>query len=272
MIAAVSDGRDGTAMRPFRDLLSPDDIALVVDFVRDSFMRCRDNPTRYHTEENGWPAHRARYGAAYPFVLGARSAREAIEPAASPPPGLVLFRENCSICHDPVATDVANAGRISNDAPPQFQGHWKIPLKPGTTLPHAGDEAEEEGAAYGTYDHTRPTKHDIPPTLPHMTSLEARGKTLYERVCAYCHAADGSGKNWIGSFLEPHPTDFNAFPDGKAPTDEALRQAILEGVPLSSMPAFRSALSDKDVAAIIAYLRRAFMDREESRQKPNRPR
>jgi mono/diheme cytochrome c family protein len=49
-----------------------------------------------------------------------------------------------------------------------------------------------------------------------------------------------------------------------------MRNAILAGVPSTSMPAFRSALDDKDVDAIIAYLKRAFMHGQKGHFQPNR--
>src|SRR3569832_2889553 len=69
MIDAVTHGRPNTAMKSFAQILSADDIAAVVDFVRITFMEKKGRNTAYHTPENGWPNHQ-RYAAAFPFALG----------------------------------------------------------------------------------------------------------------------------------------------------------------------------------------------------------
>jgi len=269
MIASVLNGRANTAMRPFRDLLSTNDIAAVVDFIRESFIRCHDNGTLYHIAANGWPAHRERYGAAYPFVLGAQSANLEKTQAADAPPGLTLFRESCTICHDPVAIEATRNYKASRAPTARFSARWEIPVKPRRQPATPNAPENDHSEAYETYDTAKQTKHDIPPALSDLTGLEATGKLLYQKVCAYCHAADGSGKNWIGSFLEPHPPNFNALSRNKEYSNDELRQSILDGVPSTSMPAFRSALGDKDVDAIIAYLRRAFMRGQVGHTRPD---
>jgi cytochrome c oxidase cbb3-type subunit 3 len=270
MIASVTDGRAETAMRPFRGILGANDIALVVDFIRDAFMRCRDKGTLYHSAANGWPEHRERYGPAYPFVLGQRSVDNGMAASTGEPPGLTLFRESCSICHDPVAVEAMKTSGSSDASAPRFRARWVIPVKPGRPLAAPEAHSDESSEAYETYDAAKRTRHDIPPALSNLTAVEAAGERLYQKVCAYCHAADGSGQNWIGSFLEPHPTDFTARTMAEKHSDDDMRNAILAGVPSTSMPAFRSALDGKDVDAIIAYLKRAFMHGQKGHFQPNR--
>ena len=49
--------------------------------------------------------------------------------------------------------------------------------------------------------------HDTPTAISNMTASERRGEHLFQVNCAFCHAADGTARNWIGSFLEPRPRD-----------------------------------------------------------------
>jgi cytochrome c oxidase cbb3-type subunit 3 len=81
---------------------------------------------------------------------------------------------------------------------------------------------------------------------------------LYQDNCAFCHAPDGTGQNWIGSFLEPKPRDFTSqeFTLWKAP--DAFREIVRQGIPGTSMPAWRHVLSDEEIDAIIAYVGVAF--------------
>jgi cytochrome c oxidase cbb3-type subunit 3 len=100
--------------------------------------------------------------------------------------------------------------------------------------------------------------HDQPPKLEGLTETEQRGETLFQQNCAFCHAADGTARNWIGSFMEPHPRDLTKSPVMDSMTRTRLRTVIRDGLPGTSMPAWKSVLTDPQVEDIIAYVGRAF--------------
>lgn len=98
--SAVRDGVAGSAMKGFRGILTEAEIADVAAFVRDEFVEKRAPNTRYHTPENGWPAH-DRYAAAFPFARG-EIALDADEHGltARQRAGRALFVSTCITCHD----------------------------------------------------------------------------------------------------------------------------------------------------------------------------
>jgi cytochrome c oxidase cbb3-type subunit III len=96
------------------------------------------------------------------------------------------------------------------------------------------------------------------PKLTAASTLERRGEALFRKNCAFCHAADGSGRNWIGTFMEPHPRDLTDPAFRRAATRARLVQSIREGLPGTSMPAWKSVLAQSDIDAIVAYVRHAF--------------
>ncbi len=75
---------------------------------------------------------------------------------------------------------------------------------------------------------------------------------------AAASAGDGSGRNWIGAFLEPHPRNLRdpAFMAGM--TRERLARAIADGLPDTSMPAWRNVLKPAEIEAVVDYVARAF--------------
>ncbi|MBF0283556.1 MAG: cytochrome c [Magnetococcales bacterium] len=91
-----------------------------------------------------------------------------------------------------------------------------------------------------------------------LTASEQRGEALYQANCAFCHAADGTGRNWIGSFLEPHPRDLTQpeFMGGMPPG--RLKQVIREGLPGTSMPAWGGVLSADQINDVTEYIARVF--------------
>jgi cytochrome c oxidase cbb3-type subunit 3 len=244
IVKTLREGRPATAMQSFRGLLQPREMEALADYLLTAFVACREVNTLYHTAANGWPDHRARNGRSFPFVLGAISPNlpeSALTPAQRQ--GLTLFRQACSICHEGAAADPLRAE--------------------GGKAPQDAHETYGEQDAYGAHDDAYGAKspHDIAPRLTGLSAEARRGETLYQRDCAYCHAADGTGKNWIGRFLDPHPTDFTAPAWARDFAESEVRRTIHEGIPQSSMPAFGAVLSQDEVSAIVAYLRRAFVER-----------
>ena len=88
----------------------------------------------------------------------------------------------------------------------------------------------------------------------------ARGAELYARDCAYCHAADGSGMNWIGSFLQPGPPDMRTEAFAKTFDADRFAALTLAAPRGTSMPSFRHTLSPEEADAIAAYVREAFVE------------
>lgn len=101
-------------------------------------------------------------------------------------------------------------------------------------------------------------RHELQIVPVNMSDEEAAGLLLYSENCAFCHAPDGSGQNWIGSFLDPKPRDFTARTFVLTATPDAMRAIIKSGIVNTSMPAWQHVLSDMEIDAIVAYIRIAF--------------
>ena len=240
MLAAVRDGKPGTAMKSFAGILSAGDMHLVVDFVRREFMERQAGNTRYHTAENGWP-HHERYRDAYPFATGAIALDTPWERLdASQQRGKRLYLASCITCHD--------RGRVTEDALVWEGRPLSYPrnqFQPGTA-----PDAVTSASPYAL--------HDIKPSLAGLDRVEQLGETLFQGNCAFCHGADGTGRNWIGSFMEPHPRNLADPAFMSTMTRDRLRQVIRDGLPETSMPAWKSVLEPHEIDAVIAYISLAF--------------
>jgi len=84
-----------------------------------------------------------------------------------------------------------------------------------------------------------------PTTRPKVTAQEvARGRTLFETQCAYCHGADGAGgrgANLARATLR------------HAPTDDALFRVVNRGIPGTDMPG--NAMSARETWQVVAFVR-----------------
>ena len=238
---AVAHGRPGTAMQAFRTLLGVAETAAVAEFVAHEFVRNKARNTAYHTQANGWPEHE-RFGAAFPFVSGAL-ALDAPAHSLSEEQlrGRALYLSACVSCHD--------RAHVADEGP---AWSWR-PL----SYPR-----EESGAdAQALLSPSEPPLQGAAPRLSGLSARERRGERLFQANCAFCHGTDGTGKNWIGQFLEPKARDLTRFTASDLPAAR-LRRTIRDGLRGTSMPAWRDVLKPAEIDAVSAYVARAFVRRD----------
>jgi cytochrome c oxidase cbb3-type subunit III len=248
---AVRDGRPGTAMKSFRGILSDAEQRAVAAFVVDEFVARNARNTAYHTADNGWADH-DRFRAAFPFATGAvylDADAESLTPELVE--GRRLFMATCVTCHD--------HARIADEGPA-----WSARPLSYPRFGFAPGEPPKVDAVTGASPYA---KHDVAPLIAGLTATERRGQKLYQDNCAFCHAADGTGANWIGRFMEPHARDLTSFAP-ETMSAPRLVDTIRNGLEGTSMPAWRNVLKAPEIDAIAAYVRRAFMRKPGGVQAP----
>ena len=241
VVAVLEAGRPGTAMKPFSGILSKDEIERVAEFVVKEFVERKAVNTRYHTVENGWPEHE-RYAIAFPFAkaeIPLSRPWELLTPEQAA--GKRLYLSSCVSCHDRGAAEGDDVDWDSRPLsfPRNAYSHRDPPI-----------DAMTSASPYA--------KHDVPKKIRNLTREEKRGERLFIANCAFCHGADGTGKNWIGSFMEPHPRNLTDPAVMTGMTRSRLIAAIRDGLPNTSMPAWKSVLSEAEIRAVAAYVNRAF--------------
>lgn len=243
IVDAVRDGRAATAMKGFRGILDDDEIRAVADFVAREFVRDKAANTAYHTAANGWPGHE-RYAAAFPFARGDLALDTPVDELGPEQlAGRQLFLGACVSCHD--RARVNDAGPAWSSRPVSYPRMGFVPGQPNLPPPDVVSTA----SVYA--------KHEVVPKLTGLTRQQRRGEALFRTNCAFCHGGDGTGKNWIGQFMEPKARDLTQYDEHSMPP-RRLRQVILDGLPDTSMPAWRHVLAPAEVEAVGAYVRRAF--------------
>ncbi len=249
MLDVVMNGSPNSAMMAFDTVLSDKEITAVVGFIRHSFMGDQVVNTRYHTEANGWPQHE-RFISAFPFATGAIPLDTPWDDLnESQANGRRLFMSSCVTCHDRAA--------VSKD--PTVLNRRSISFPRGG-YNHKVAQTTEIDAISGASPYA---DHDEPPEGAELNAQELLGETLFQSNCAFCHAADGSGKNWIGSFLQPHPRNLTGLEAQVTMTQERLKQVIRNGLPGTSMSAWKDVLNDEEIDAIVAYVMKVFVKNDD---------
>lgn len=246
MVDAVTHGRAGSAMQSYAEILSARDIEAVVDFVRSEFMLARAPNVQYHSARNGWSDHN-RYADAFAFVHGEIGVDKPVEKlSAAQRRGRDLYLSTCVTCHDqrPHGTH-----EVEWESRP-----LSYPLNGDTPTNHPPRHVANQYRV-----------HERKPRVAGLSALERRGEALFQANCSFCHAADGTGKNWIGSFMEPPARNLTGS-DLDGVTAERLAFVIREGLPGTSMPAWKNVLRPSEVKAVAAYVMRVFRPGEHQAQ------
>ncbi len=242
IVRTVLEGREGTGMVSFASVLDEADARAVAEYIRQAFMTTDRIDARYHSPENGWADHE-RYAAAFPFIDGTVPLSASWESLTEDQQrGRRMYESACVSCHDQPNTGSGE----------EVEWELRAVSYPRDHFSHREPNPDLISAA-SPY-----AQHDIPPDTEGLSDLALAGRPLYQENCAFCHAADGTGRNWIGSFLEPRPRDFTD-PEFRLVDDaKAMEQRVLHGIPGTSMPAWKNVLAPQEIVSIIAYIRECF--------------
>jgi DMSO reductase family type II enzyme heme b subunit len=87
------------------------------------------------------------------------------------------------------------------------------------------------------------------------------GQAIYEQRCAGCHGLTGEGQGPVTERLFVKPRDFTrdeyeikSTAGDEFPSREDLIRTVAEGMPGSSMPAWRGVLSEAEIGAVVDYV------------------
>ncbi|WP_164880871.1 c-type cytochrome [Aestuariirhabdus litorea] len=110
-----------------------------------------------------------------------------------------------------------------------------------------------------------PARSAVASAIRQRVETERRGLTgepLYQLYCAACHGEEGLGDGVAADYLYPRPRDFGlglykykSSPGALPPRDEDLLEVIAEGLPGTGMPAWRSLLSEQQIASLVPVLK-----------------
>lgn len=99
--------------------------------------------------------------------------------------------------------------------------------------------------------------------LPGSEATLRRGAEVYAHNCATCHGLNGFGDGPAGQNLSPRPADLTWLSRSHMVGDQYVYWTVEEGgKPVASaMPPFKGALPERDVWAVVAYVRQGLSHR-----------
>lgn len=85
----------------------------------------------------------------------------------------------------------------------------------------------------------------------------ALGRSVYNNHCYFCHGYDGTADTVASTYLSPPPINFTHPPAGL--TRDKMINAVTHGKEGTAMQSFRRVLSDREIAAVVDFIRATFM-------------
>lgn len=240
LTAVIKKGKPGTAMQGFGGRLKDADIKILVLYLKQNL--AQGQVSIYHSPQNGWNNH-SQYAAAFPFVTGQMTLDtpwEQLTPSLRE--GKHLYMASCVSCHDAGVSAAVGAP-------------WELYA---SSYPRKHYSHREEVTVDTVTSASPYAVHEKPPPPKKLNPNEQRGEQLFQKNCAFCHAADGTGRNWIGSFIQPSPLNLTSAQAMANMTQSRMKNSIRYGVTGSAMPAWAAVLPEPDIDAIIAYIARVF--------------
>jgi len=231
---AIKEGRPGTAMASWAQVLSETEIGDVIDHI--------------HSLAGPQPA-------LSPMQVSLEVGRR-------------IYQRECSFCHGIDGRADTEVAKVLHPPPRKFadpvemarvdDGRMYSAIKlgrPGTAMGGHGELlTPAEIIDVMRYIHT--LVQPLPPGM-NQTRLDlVVGERIYRQDCTLCHGERGDGQTPVGQHLVPRPPDFARLP--ATVSDKDLAQAIARGRPGTAMAPWLGVLSTEDTRRVILFIRQTF--------------
>lgn len=235
---AIKEGRPGTAMASWKDVLTETEIGDVIDYV------------------HGFSSA----GKTAPLSAGQLSLEV----------GRRIYERECAYCHGVDGRADTGVARVLNPPPRNFadpvamarvdDGRMYMAIyrgRPGTAMGGRG-ELLTGPEIIDVMRYVRTLARPLPAGMT-PAQLDVRvGDQIYRQHCIACHGEQGDGRTSVGEHLVPRPRDFTRTQEMAAIGDAELAQAIMRGVPGTAMAPWEGVLNKEDVRRVVVFIRRSF--------------
>lgn len=289
MIAAVKTGVPGTAMVGWQSQLSDDQIAKVVDYVRNTYMAAsvatdgskgRQIYARVCSVCHGdrgtgsmWASANLRPAPrdfSSPQAKAELSRDRMIAAVAAGRPGTAMngYGNRLNKEEMEAVVDYIRTAFMRVEGTPGISGtHARgIPAAEAKAAEKAENAAKEKaGKVAAAAPAPSPAAVKASMALPLPNGLKGdvvAGRKFYDANCATCHGVKGDGQGPRAYFINPKPRIFTSAESRAILSRPVLFAATAEGRRGSEMPAWDKVLNPQEIADVSEYVFRAFIQPE----------
>jgi mono/diheme cytochrome c family protein len=177
--------------------------------------------------------------------------------------GRVVFEHNCSGCHglDANGNGIASPGLLPKPVNLRSEHFSAAHLATvlwdgvyGTAMPAWRQLDKEDLGDLAAYVRSLQS-NEVTASMPDRDRTAAQ--QTYEAHCVSCHGERGRGDGSAAGALKPSPVNFHV----RQPSTERAYTVIRDGIPGSSMPAWKTVLTEEQVKLLVPYVQQ-FYDKE----------
>ena len=88
------------------------------------------------------------------------------------------------------------------------------------------------------------------------------GRDIFYKHCKACHGDKGDGKTFAANVLNPPPKNFTVEESKKELTEKRMIQSVTKGRKGTGMMPWESNLTQKEIRAVVHYIRKKLMQLE----------
>jgi mono/diheme cytochrome c family protein len=232
---AIKEGRPGTAMAAWDQVLTEPEIGDVIDHIHSLASPGRPplSPEKLSLE------------------VGRR-----------------IYEKQCAFCHGADGRADTEVAKVLNPPPRNFSDPVEMARVDDGRM-YSAIKLGREGTAMGgrgellspaeIIDVMRFVRTLVRPLPSGMTTERFDvlvGERIYRERCAVCHGEKGNALTPLGLNLVPAPRDFTDAKGMGSVTDKQLTDSIMRGRPGTAMAPWRGVLNRDDVRRVILYIRR----------------
>ncbi len=234
---AIKEGRPGTAMAAWGQILTETEIGDVIDHIHS---------------------------------LASPQAVTLSTPQLSIEIGRRIYERECAFCHGVEGLADTEAAKVLHPPPRKFadpiemarldDGRMYSAIKlgrPGTAMGGRG-ELLSPAEIIDVMRYVRTLVRPLPAGMTPARLDVLVGEQIYFQQCVVCHGEKGDGRTTLGLSLSPHPRDFTRSEEMASITDKDLAQTITRGSPGTAMAPWRGVLNSEDVRRVILFIRQSF--------------
>jgi len=236
--SAIKEGRPGTAMAAWGQVLSEVEIGDVMDYVRS-----------FATAGNAAPLSPEKLS----FEVGRR-----------------IYLGNCAPCHGETGKADTEMAKVLKPAPRDFtdpvrmarldDGRIYLAIlrgKPGTAM-GGWRELLAPTEIIDVMRYIRRLAGPLPAGMRPGDLDFLVGKEIYHRYCVGCHGEQGNAETPLGRQLRPHPRNFTSPIEMDSKDDQTLTQSIVRGIHGTAMAPWEGVLNKEDVRRVVVFIRQSF--------------
>lgn len=168
--------------------------------------------------------------------------------------GVQIWQQNCGRCHalqpavrytadfwETIMTEMRLAARLSDAEADKVLEFLQSGAKTAALAPPAGP------APARAVEYAAPGSSAVP------GAAEPDGEAIFMKWCVACHGEQGKGDGPGAAAFDPKPANLTAHEFWTSRSDSLLKEVIKHGK--NGMPAFAKQLDDREIFAVIQYLK-----------------